>query len=666
MEQKIIKTSCPRDCFGGCTMKVHIEDGKVVKLEGDNASRATDGKLCVKGMSYIDYIYSPNRVKYPMMRTGKRGEGKFERISWEYAVEKIGEKLNAIKENSGPLSVMHYCSGGCEGFLSNYYKSFFSQLGGYSTTRGNLCFPAGLEATRMTYGEAKHNAPWDLENAGLIILWGKNPSNTNVHEMKFINDAIIKGSKLITIDPIKSPSSKKSHLHISLLPGTDSALALCIINLLIERGSVDSEFIDKYTYGFDRLKEHVRKYNPDVVSKTCGISEDDIYSMVELIESSKPMTLVCGYGIQRYKNSGQTVRAISMLPALRGDIGIKGGGFRFANKHWSRLDWPFLPENKHIIRDEYPSSALGRALDGYNNPEISMLWIERANPLTMNPDINGIKKSMEKLDFIVVVDQFMTDTARYGDIVLPAQSFFEYNDIFASYWTPYLNYFQKVIEPLYESKNESQIYRMLGEYMGMDMKYLPQYDTETLNKVLKHSSISTDIEKLKEGPYIEGSCDIAFTDRVFKTPSGKIELYSEAMYTKWGQSPLPEFYNKIENDFKYPLRFLSTHARERIHSQFGDIPALKADRAVLYINNKDALGRGINDGDRVMVYNLLGEIYAYACITDTIREGVVNIYEGLPESSGASVNVLTSQEVTDIAYGATYYDCYVEVEKCQQ
>lgn len=662
MDQRIVKTSCPRDCFSGCTMKVHVENGRIAGFQGDEANKGAGGSLCAKGMAYIEYVYSPNRVGYPMVRVGNREEGKFKRISWQDAIQTIGEKLRDIKENYGPLSLLYYSSGGCQGLLSEYYKGFFSQYGGFTTTSGNLCYSAGIEATRLTYGEVIQNAPWDLENAGLIILWGKNPAFTNVQEMRFINNALSKGSKLITIDPIQNASSGKSHLHISPKPGTDGVLALCIMNLLVKRNSVDYDFIEKYTYGFEALKKHVEKVTVSKAAKVCGINENDIYSMLELIESSRPMTLVCGFGLQRYKNGGQTVRAISMIPALRGDVSAPGGGFKFANKRWKHLKWPFVSSSDYTVRSEYPSSRFGKALEGHKDPAIKMCWIERANPLTMNPDIKGLKRALGNMDCIVVVDQFMTDTAKFADIILPAQSFFEYDDIFSGYWTPYLSLCRKVIEPVGESKNESQIYRMLGQYMGYDMELLPEYTLDAIDDILRASGAGVGVEDLIEGPYMYEQ-DIAFKDRIFKTPSGKIELYSQSMMELWGQNPLPEY--NIHDDSLYPLRFLSTHPRERIHSQFGDIEKLKGkdDRVLVYINPQDAKVREISDGEKVEVFNDRGIIHAYAFVTDKIKEGVVNIYEGLPESSGAGVNVLTAQETSDIAYGAVYYDCFVDIAK---
>jgi Anaerobic dehydrogenases, typically selenocysteine-containing len=665
MGLKRLRTACPRDCFGGCTMNVYIENGKIVKVEGEDSSRATGGKLCSKGMAYTDYVYSDNRIKYPMVREGKRGEGSFRRVSWEYAAESICSKLSSIKENYGPLSLLYYASGGCGGMMPEYSGGFFNQFGGFTTTRGNLCYSQGIEGTKLTYGSARHNAPWDMENAGLIILWGKNPAYTNVHEMRFINNVISKGGKLITIDPIKTASSTMSSLHIPVKPGTDAVLALSVANLLISRNSIDSNFIRKFTHGFDELKSHVEKYTPEYGAEICGIDKADIYSIVELIENNKPMTLVCGYGVQRYKNGGQTVRAISILPALTGDVGIKGGGFRFANKLWRNLEWPFLPEGEFEVREDYPSSQLGRAIENHDNPPVKMLWVERANPLTMNPDTNGLKRAFDKLESIIVIDQFLTDTAAYADIVLPAQSFFEFTDIFESYWTPYISCFQKVIEPYYESKNEAQIYRMLGEHMGYRMEYLPPYNEDTLNMVLKRSGIGTTIEKLKISPYYEEIDEIAFKDRKFDTPSGKIELLSKRAEEKWKLNPLPE-YKWVEG--KYPLRFLSTHARERIHSQFGNIKRLTGgdDRVLIYMNSQDALSRRVGNEDRVDIFNDNGIIHAYVSITDNIKPGVVNIHEGLPERSGASVNILTSQDISDMGYGAVYYECFVEVRKCRE
>lgn len=662
MVEKVFRTACPRDCFGGCSMNVYIENGRIVKIEGEKSNRATGGVLCTKGMSYVDYVYSKNRIKYPMIREGKRGEGNFERVSWEFAEEKICANLRKIKEEYGPLSLMFYSSGGCGGILSEYYRGFFDQFEGYSTTRGNLCYSAGIEAVKRTYGSVEHNAPWDMENASLIILWGKNPANTNVQEMKFIRSARESGCALAVIDPIKTSSSSGADLHISPLPGTDYALALCIANLLIIEKSIDQNFVNQYTEGFQEFKDSVSKYTPTMAAEVCKIKEEEIYSLVRLLEKNKPITLVCGYGVQRYQNGGQTVRAISSIPALLGQVGIPGGGFRFANKISKRLKWPYAPEEKMMIRDDYPASQLGRAIMEYDDPPVKMLWVERANPLTMNPDTNGLIEALKKLDFIVVAEQFMTDTALYADLILPAQSFFEYDDIFRGYWTPYISAFRKVIEPFYEDRNESEIYRALGQRMGYDMKYLPVYDENAINNILTSSGIETTFRELIEKPYLTEDCEIAFKDRVFKTASGKIEL-SGIVSGVHGEDKIPNF--EVSGE-AYPLRFLSTHDRERIHSQFADIERLKENRkGLIFINPADAMAREINDGDMLQVYNGRGAIYAVASVTGNIKKGVVNVYEGLSEASGASVNKLTAQLSSDMGDGAAYYDCFVEVRKWQ-
>ncbi|KPU44214.1 putative dimethyl sulfoxide reductase chain YnfF precursor [Oxobacter pfennigii] len=665
MGQTIINTSCPRDCFSACDIKAYVEDGKIVKIEGGSKNRATNSKLCIKGLSYTDYVYSPQRIGYPMIREGKRGEGIFKRISWETAIDEISKRLKLVKDTVGPLGLLHFTSAGCMGLMSEYYKGFFNQFGSYSATKGSLCYSAGIEAVKLTYGSNIQNAPWDLEHAGLIIIWGKNPSSTNVQELKFINEAVNKGAKIITIDPINTLPSLNSNLHIPIKPGTDGVLALCIANLLIQKGSIDIDFIKEYTFGFDEFKEHVSHYTIEYASKICGLNEDLINEAVNLIANKKPMTLICGYGMQRYKNGGQNVRAISMIPALTGDIGIRGGGFKFANKRWRNLEWPYIPQNDIKTRRDFAEAQLGRAIEEYQNPNIKLLWIERANPLTMNPDTNGLKRALKKVEYIVAIDLFMTDTAKYADIILPAQSFFEYEDVFSSYWTPYLNCFQKVIEPVNESKNESEIYRLLGKKMGYNMNYLPLYNEETIDVCLKKCNINVSVKDLKKGPYLKENSDIAYKERIFDTPSKKIEFYCERMESIWGKSPLPDFkdcFKGTEENGKYPLRLLSTHARERIHSQFGEIRAskLSSDKPLLYINKEDARMRNIKDGDKIEIYNEKGKIFAFAKIDPYIIEGVVNIHGGLKEDTAANVNILTDQDISDIAFGAVFYDCFVE------
>ena len=471
---------CPKDCFGSCSLEVEVEKGKVVKVRGNCNSPVNQGRICVKGKNYPNMVYGPERLLYPLQRIGKRGKGEFKRISWERALDIIYEKLKKLREQYGPESVLYYNRFANLGVMKNCAHGFWYQFGGFTSTYGGLCDSATQEAINLTYGAVKHNRISDIENTRLIILWGSNPAYTNIHLMYYINKAVNKGAKLITIDIRENESGSKSNLYLHPRPGTDGCLALGIANQLIENNIIDDNFIDQHTFGFAKFKELVKNYPLDKVSDTTEIPLHKIKSIINYIKESPEYTLVCGMGVQRYTNAGQTVRAISLLPALTGSIGKKGCGFYFSDRQAPELNWPFPPPKPDRIRNSIPVAKLASELDNQVNPPIKAMWIEQANPMTSNPNINLLARAMNKLDLIVIADLFLTDTARMADIILPATSMFEYYDLITGYGHSYIQLQQKLIEPPGECKHESEIYRMLGKKFGFNLDYLPENNLNTI------------------------------------------------------------------------------------------------------------------------------------------------------------------------------------------
>lgn len=656
---KEIRSGCPRDCYSSCSVILNIDNGRIVDIKGDPLNKATCGMICVKGRAYMERNYGESRLKYPLRRVGKRGEGKFERISWEEAIGEISSKILKYQENR-PEDILYYCGSGASGVAKKSALGFWNQLGGYSTTYGTLCLATGNEAVIQTYGSSTHNAPWDLENAGCIVLWGKNPANTNFQEMSFINKAIKKGSKLIVIDPIKTKSSVKSDMHIMTKNGTDGALALALANYMIENDIYDREFIDKYAYGFEEYRESIRKYTLDYAAGECGIQREEITGLAEMIWNNRPLTLICGYGIQRYTNGGQTVRAISLIPALIGDIGIRGGGFRYLNRSPEKTVWPYdLPKP-----EKHQELHIGRLGQEILDRGIRMMWVEMANPAVSNPNTPKIMEALNSLDYIVVVEQYLSDTATYGDIILPAAATFEYYDLINSYWHPYLIFVDKAHEPLYECKHESEIYRLLGKRIGMDMGLIPENNIGLIEKILEESKIDVTVEELKKGPYLPGDYnEIAFEDRKFNTVTGKIQFKAKTL-KKWHTSLLPEYIPPVEiAEAEYPLLFMSSHSHEKINSQYSNLETIR--RAMgpvrVMINMADAGERNIKDGDMVSIFNNRGSIKALAFVTSDIRKGTVNLYEGFSNFEEANANMLTEDRITDMGFGTAFHNCRVEV-----
>jgi anaerobic selenocysteine-containing dehydrogenase len=652
---------------------VEVEKGKVVKVRGNCNSPVNQGRICVKGKNYPNMVYGPERLLYPLQRIGKRGKGEFKRISWERALDIIYEKLKKLREQYGPESVLYYNRFANLGVMKNCAHGFWYQFGGFTSTYGGLCDSATQEAINLTYGAVKHNRISDIENTRLIILWGSNPAYTNIHLMHYINKAVNKGAKLITIDIRENESGSKSNLYLHPRPGTDGCLALGIANQLIENNIIDDNFIDQHTFGFTKFKELVKNYPLDKVSDTTEIPLHKIKSIINYIKESPEYTLVCGMGVQRYTNAGQTVRAISLLPALTGSIGKKGCGFYFSDRQAPELNWPFPPPKPDRIRNSIPVAKLASELDNQVNPPIKAMWIEQANPMTSNPNINLLARAMNKLDLIVIADLFLTDTARMADIILPATSMFEYYDLITGYGHSYIQLQQKLIEPPGECKHESEIYRMLGKKFGFNLDYLPENNLNTIEKIIGSSNLNTNIKELKEKPYLHPSYqEIAFGNLKVNTPTQKIEFFSQRTRDRWGEDPLPVYSEPVENKYsspntynKYPLSLISSHAFNKMNSQFSDMSILKEEPFV-WINPRDAAKRGINENDKVRIYNERGSLILKAILTKKVTPGIVHIFFGWWDGvHQANINKLIRDYISDIGYGTAFHNCLVEIQKAK-
>ncbi len=677
---KIYNTACPRNCYSTCSFKVGVESNIVVLIEPQPLNKATPEGICLKGLSYLERTHSEDRILHPL----KKIDNKFERISWEEALSTIASRIQHFKKKFGNHSLLFYAASGMAGLLNEVSSSFWRMIGGATTVYGNLCWPAGLEATRLTLGDNKHNVAWDIENAKMIILWGKNPAETNIQQMIPIEKAQAKGAKLVVIDPRRTDSSERADLLLQPIPGTDGVLALVVAKLLIENNQIDSEFIESYVLGFNEFKESLNKINIELASKECGIPVYLIEKLAKMIGTINPMTIVPGYGMQRFSNGGQTTRCLLALNIITGNIGKNGATFHYADIQgdiFSSIKEPlsyFPPEKPDgVFRRSIATARLGEDMLRQFNPELKMAWVERGNPLTQNPDSSKVKEAFGKLDFVVVVEQFMTDTALEADIVLPAKSMFEQSDIISSYWNPYIQYKPKVINSVGEVKPETEIYYLLAQKLGFKQeaieKYIPLSDDksiqEWLTEKLKPFPELT-VEKLKQGPCLApGLQEIAYSDLKFATPSGKIELLSEHANIKWGVPILPSYVKPIENlkdnKTKHCFYLLSPNTKNRIHSQFGNLKVIQAQTQEPYavLSYRDAENLKIKDNELIKVYNDRGTLKIKAKIDASLRPGCVVICNGYWHQEGACSNALSKGRETDMGHGTAFHDCMVSVKR---
>ena len=666
-------TACPRNCYSTCSFRVQVEDNRIRRILPYSENLATPEGPCIKGLSYLERTYSPDRIIHHLIKSS----GKFEEININEALDIISYKLGAIREKYGSQSILWYKGSGMSGLTNEIGYSFWKAFGVTTTTYGNLCWPAGLEAVRLTLGSVKHNVPWDLENANTIIIWGKNPAETNIQEIAFIASAKEKGCRIIVIDPLRTPTADKADILFCPKPGTDGALALAIAQVLIAKGMIDHEFISNHVKGFDELKKslHISPHDAELIT---GIPSKNIIELAEIIGSNGPLTIIPGYGLQRHRNGGQTIRSILLLSVLTGNIGKPGSGFNYANLQTYVFDdikepLSYYPDNENDMpfRKSISMAKLGSDMLSMLNPELKAAWIERGNPILQSPDTNSVKKAFSALEFKVVNEQFMTDTAVLADIILPAKDMFEQSDIIGSYWSPYIQFKPKVIQSPGEVLPESEIYYYLGKRLNLNISYefVPEPGNINIEKWLEkrisgYSELTLD--DLKIAPALApGLQQIAWEDMKFETPSGKIELYSTEASEKWGISPLPDYtaVNYTPDEKMFPLEFITPNTGNRIHSQFGNLRIIREtnDEPAVGISPDDARERNITTGQTVKVFNKTGAIISKVRISNRIPSGLVVLPNGLWLNEGGGGNHLIAGNETDIGFGAAFHDNRVEV-----
>ena len=676
-------TACPRNCYSTCGMRVTKEEGKLRLLETHPDNAATSEGLCLKGLSYIERVYSPDRLLHPLKRAT---DGGFERIGWEEAFETIAERLRSVRERYGPRSVFFYAGSGTKGLMNGVALDFWRLFGGCTTTYGDLCWPAGLEATRLTLGDNKHNAPWDLAKARLIVLWGKNPAETNIHQMRFVEQAVEAGARVVVIDPRRTQTAESADLLVQINPGTDGALALGIAHLLISSGRIDREFIANHVLGFEPFAEMVADFTPDRVAGITGVPADVIRRLADDMATVAPLTICAGFGMQRYTNSAQTMRALIALLAMTGNLGKPGAGWVYANLQSHIFDSLRDPlaiyppaQDEGPIRISVSTSLFGRHLTEQQDPPIKMAWIERGNPVTQNPDTHRVLEALRGLEFRVVVDQFLTDTAREADIVLPAKTLFEQTDVINAYWHAYIQIKQKIIEPPGEVKPESEIYYLLAGRLGFDAdeirRSLPAPTDDAVEEYLRRRLEpfpELTLERLRERPVLApGHQEVAWSDHIFPTPSGKIELVSEEAATRWGADRLPRFHAPVESPSaatagtsRYPLHLLTPNTKDRIHSQFNNLPSIRElnPKTVAHIHPTDAHPRGLANGASARIFNDRGSVELEVQWDYGLKPGCVSVTNGWWLSEGGGINQLSSARETDMGHGAAFHDNAVEIE----
>ncbi|MFC2025140.1 molybdopterin-dependent oxidoreductase [Chloroflexota bacterium] len=719
--ERVVTTSCASHCGGTCMIKVHVKDGVITRVETDDGEEP-QLRACWRGRAYRQRVYAPDRLKFPMKRVGERREGKFERISWDEALDTVAKELIRVRDTYGPASTVLIRGAGdqCQVHNSRYLHILLCRLGGYTGAWGAPSFQAGIHAVQATYGTWRtSNGRDDLLNSRLIILWGWNPVSTicGTNTCWYLAQARERGARVVAVDPqYTNTAAIFADQWIPIRPGTDAAMLIAMAYIIIKENLQDQAFLDKYTVGFDHFEDYVlgiddgEAKTPAWAEKISGVPAATIESLAREYATTKPAALMAGIAPGRTAYGEQHHRATATLAAMTGNIGIHGGDA--AGRAWEAPGWypykmasrtaprPGEPVNplKPIVTDgrsptyiptqvhytHLPDVILGEKVAGYS-ANIKLACVINKNYVNQFPNVNKIVRALKRLEFIVVFEQFMTATAKFADILLPTTTFMERNDINHGVGIPFYGFVNKAIEPVDECKSHLEIARELAARLGITDLVDETEDKRTREDVA--ASEIPDYEEFKEKGVYKIKLDepyVAFKKQIedsvnnpFTTPSGKIEIYSQ----KWADKndpKLPPVAKYIEtweslNDplaRKYPLQLITTHFWRRAHTQFDNIPWLRElDPQRITLNSADADARGIKDGDMVKVFNDRGMMVLPAKVTERIMPGVVDIPQGAwykPDDKGVDrggcANVLSKDE-TSPGGGYPYNTGLVQVQK---
>jgi len=692
--KKVVHAACPHDCPDGCAVLITVEDGRATKLQGDPEHPITRGFLCGKVAKYLDRVYAPDRVLYPMRRVaakGAHGDGAFQRVTWDEAFNEIVARLKQISSEFGPEAVLPYSYGGNIGVLNgaSMDRRFFHRLGASQLHR-SICSQAGEDAIISVYGRKMGTEPEQFRQSRYIIAWAANIHGNNAHLWPFIEEARRQGAKLVVIDPYRTRTARLADWHIPINPGTDVALALGLMHVIVREGWHDTDYIARYAEGFDELEKRLPEYPPERVAQWTGIAKEDIERLAREYATTRPAAIRLNYGIQRAQNGGAAVRAVCMLPVITGSWKEIGGGLQLSVSGGFQLDRAAMERRDLMMKSPLVRPArtvnmvqLGKALTELDGPPIKALMVYNSNPAAVCPEQHLVRRGLQRDDlFTVVHEQFFTDTTDFADLVLPATTFFEHKDLVQAYGHYYLQVSQQAIDPPGECQSNVEFFRELALRMGFEDECFREPVDAMIEAALASGApqlAGITRERLENDPHVrlnlhgDGDSEpwLPFANG-FPTPSGRARLYDKDLISH-GMDPVASFTPPEESRHspageRYPLELLARKADNFLNSTFVNLPTvqkMEPHHDELEIAREDATRRGIADGDRVRVFNDRGEIFLRARVDGAVQAGVVGARLGWAKLSdrGLNINVLTSARLTDLGGGATFYSTLVEVER---
>lgn len=662
--ESTVETACPLDCPDACALTVTLRGGRIARINGGTANEVTRGYICAKVRHFDRRVYGDDRLHFPAIRRGPKGKGEFTRVTWDDALDRIAGRLEQVRQTDGPEAILPLCYGGSNGYLTQDYADaiLFRRLGASRLLRTVCAAPTGA-ANAGLYGKMGSVAYQDYPSARLILVWGVNPGVSGIHLMPYLKEAREQGATIVVIDPRATSVARQSHIHLAVRPGTDLAVALAMHRHLFEEGLADQAFLATHATGADALRERARPWTFERAAEVSGVPAERLRQVADLYARTSPALVKCGWGLERNRNGGSAAAAVLALPAVGGKFGVRGGGYSMSNSATWGIERRWLHDGESGSRT-VNMNLVGRELTTPSATPVRALFVYNCNPAVTLPDQARVLEGLSRQDlFTVVFDQVLTDTALYADVVLPATTFLEHYDYAKAYGASSLQLARPVIEPVGESRSNTEVFMDLVRRMGLSRDGDPDDD---LDAMLASLAGMPDVigDELRATwcatPPFNGR-PVQFVDVFPNTPDRRIHLCPETLDR---EAPRGLYgYQEDPATARFPLALISPASERTISSTLGEFT--RPDIA-LDMNPADADARGIEDEDDVRMFNSQGEVTLRARVTPLVRPGTVSTPKGVwrrHTPNGWTSNVLVPDSLTDLGGGACFNDARVEVER---
>ncbi|HYE88821.1 MAG TPA: molybdopterin-dependent oxidoreductase [Vicinamibacterales bacterium] len=662
--ESVVTTACPLDCPDACTLDVTVRGGRVTKIDGSKENHITDGYICAKVRRFPERVYGDDRLLYPAVRRGAKGAGQFKRATWDDALDLIAEKFNAARHGAGAETVLPLCYGGSNGFLTQDYADaiLFRRFGASRLLRTVCAAPTGA-ANLGLYGKMASVSYEDYPDAKMIIVWGVNPSVSGIHLMPYLKQARENGAFVVAIDPRATPVARQADVHLAVRPGTDLPVALSIHRYLFEEGHAAQAFLDAHTNGAAELRARAEPWTFERAAEVSGVDAAMLRQVAERYARSAPALVKCGWGLERNRNGGSAAAAVLALPSVAGKFGVRGGGYSMSNSASWNIERTWMTEPEPPTR-AINMNKVGRILTEPEGAPIDVLFVYNCNPVAILPDQRRVIRGLERQDlFTVVFDQVLTDTAMYADVVLPATTFLEHYDTARGYGPITLQLAKPVIDSVGESRSNTDVFMDLARRLELTDEDDPPDELDAMLRMLRElpQEIGSELQEHWSARAPHGGRPIQFVDVFPKTADQKVDLFPQALDKQapaglYGFQPDP-------GTVEYPLALISPASERTISSTLGE---LSRPDVRLEIHPGDAAARGIEEGDTVRVWNLLGEMHIHARLSELVKPGIVSMPKGVWRRNtvnGYTSNTLVPDTLADLGGGACFNDARVEVAK---